>query len=310
MPDCGPVAGRELASLIDAFAVSLAAERNASAHTIRSYRADLSDFARWVDRCGVDPLAIGHRQMRQYLSELDRARYSRTTVNRRLSSLRGFYSWLNTSGVTDVNPASAMQGPRRAQGLPRTIPPDDMAAILQVHIEDASPSGLRNQAILEFLYACGARISEASSLLSADVDFATKQAKVYGKGSKERIVPLHDIAVESMRRYAWMGRPELVSAKGESASTGRFFLSTRGNPMGPDAMRKMFKATLAAAGVDSTYTPHDVRHTFATDLLEGGADLRSVQEMLGHASLSTTQIYTHLTAGRLKDVHARAHPRG
>lgn len=310
MPECEGASGRGLGHLIDSFSAALAVERNASAHTVRSYRTDLNDFARWTQRAGVDPLTLSHRQLRLYLSELDRARYSRTTVNRRMSSLRSFYSWLNITGVTDVNPAAAMQGPRLAKGLPRVIPAADMARILAVHSGDETPSGMRDQAILEFLYACGARISEASSLIAADVDFAQKQVKVFGKGSKERILPLHDMAVESMRRYAWLARPELAAAKGGQQAQGRFFLSTRGNPMGPDAMRKMFKSTLAQAGVDPSYTPHDMRHTFATDLLEGGADLRSVQEMLGHASLSTTQIYTHLTAGRLKDIHAKAHPRG
>ena len=309
MPDTLSDRGRALETLIDGFAGSLSAERNASAHTIRSYCADLGDFSRWAKRANVNPLTLSHRQLRLYLSELDRARYSRKTVNRRLSSLRSFYAWLNVTGVTDVNPAAAMQGPRSGKSLPRVIPPSDMAAILGVHAQDETPAGLRNQAILEFLYACGARISEASTLLSSNVDFASKNVKVLGKGSKERIIPIHDVALDSLRRYAWLARPELA-VKGEDGAQGRFFLSTRGNPMGPDAMRKMFKAVLLEAGVDPAYTPHDMRHSFATDLLEGGADLRSVQEMLGHASLSTTQIYTHLTPGRLKDVHTRAHPRG
>lgn len=299
---------------IEGFCRALEAERNASVHTVRAYRGDLVDFARYAQRKGF---AIGEadmRQLRGYLAELDRAQYSRTTVNRRLSSLRAFYRWLNVTGVCEGDPASALQGPKLPQRLPTCIRPADMAKILAVHcawdergrLREQSPVDMRNQAILEFLYACGARISETSGLLERDVDWDQGQVKVFGKGSKERIIPLHEMALRTMRSYAIVGRPRLLGDK----SCAHFFVSTRGNPMGTDAMRKMFKETLRIAGVDETLSPHDMRHTFATDLLNGGADLRSVQEMLGHAGLSTTQIYTHLTSDRLKEVHARAHPRG
>ena len=165
---------------------------------------------------------------------------------------------------------------------------------------------MRDQALLEFLYACGARISEASGLHSDCVDFDQCQVKVFGKGGKERIIPLHDLCIETMKRYFYDYRPVLLRDK----SSPYFFVSTRGNQMGTDAMRKMFKETVREAGLDDSLSPHDMRHTFATDLLAGGADLRSVQEMLGHSSLSTTQIYTHLTPARLKQVHRLAHPRG
>ena len=148
-------------------------------------------------------------------------------------------------------------------------------------------------------------MSEASGLTLEGVDFAQGQVKVFGKGSKERIIPLHDMALSAMRTYLLLARPKLLK-DGES---DYFFVSTRGNQMSPDAIRKMFKESVRAAGLSEDLTPHDMRHTFATDLLSGGANLRSVQEMLGHASLSTTQIYTHVSVERLKSAHAQAHPR-
>ncbi|MEG2260673.1 MAG: tyrosine recombinase [Raoultibacter sp.] len=306
--ECDPAA----AAAVEAFCASLRIERNASPHTVRAYCVDLQDFIRWTHREHFDVLTLDHRQLRSYLAQLDQAQYSRKTINRRLSTLRAFYRWLNVTGQTRSDPASVLQGPKLARMLPHRISADDMAAILRVHGKRAgkqqreqSKTDYRDQALLEFLYACGARISEASGLQVSDVDFAQKQVRVFGKGRKQRIIPLHDLAVESMHAYAQVARPYLL----KEAPCSYFFVSTRGNQMGTDAMRKMFKATLRAAGVDETLSPHDMRHTFASDLLEGGADLRSVQEMLGHVSLSTTQIYTHLSPERLIEVHHQAHPR-
>lgn len=308
--DCDPSA----ASLVQGFCDAMRFEHNASVHTVRAYRIDLMDYARWAYREGIDPLMATHRQLRRYLGELDRAQYSRTTINRRLSALRSFFRWLNVTGTIQEDPASILQGPKQQKSLPHVIRPNDMVKLLSVYGKrdaagrprEQSSTDLRNQALLEFLYACGARISEASGLLMANVDFARGQVKVFGKGSKERIIPLHDMAVSCMRTYALVARPTILGER----TCDYFFVSTRGNRMGTDAMRKMFKEALRLAGLDETLSPHDMRHTFATDLLDGGADLRSVQEMLGHASLSTTQIYTHLTPGRLKQVHSQAHPRG
>ena len=308
-----PLDGRVL-RLVDAFCRALSAERNLSPRTVRAYRADLLDCARWAARRDVDLLHATHRELRGYLAELDRARYARTTVNRRLSSLRAWYRWLEKTGRTEGNPAAVLQGPKQPRRLPRRIQPRDMAAILSVHAarradggeRSRTPEDVRDQALLEFWYACGARISESADLLAADVDFAQGQVRLFGKGRKERIVPLHPFALASMREYRDEARGKLL----RGADSPYFFVSSRGGRYGTDAMRRMFKATLAAAGVDPGFTPHDVRHTFASDLLEGGADLRSVQELLGHASLSTTQIYTHVSIERLASVHRQAHPRG
>ncbi len=308
-----PEAESRVVALVDNFCEAMRIEHNASVHTVRAYHVDLMDYARWAMRENVDPLTATHRQLRRYLGELDRAQYSRTTINRRLSALRSFYRWLNVTGATDVDPASVLQGPKQPKSLPHVIKPKDMVKLLSVYgprdvsgrVREQSDVDKRNVALLEFLYACGARVSEASGLLASDVDFESGQVKVFGKGSKERIIPLHELALDSMRSYAIAARPHLL----EDRTSEYFFVSTRGNQMTTDSIRKMFKEALRLAGLDETLSPHVMRHTFATDLLAGGADLRSVQEMLGHASLSTTQIYTHLSPARLKEVHAQAHPR-
>ena len=312
--DCAPACDPRTETLIEDFCGAMRVEHNASVHTVRAYHIDLMDYARWAARERVAPLEATHKQLRRYLGELDRAQYSRTTINRRLSALRSFFRWLNVTNVTDCDPASVLQGPRQQKSLPHVIRAADMVKLLSVYgardvsgnQREQSPVDMRNLALLEFLYACGARISEAAGLLTANVDFERGQVKVFGKGSKERIIPLHELALSSMRTYLLIARPRILSEK----NSDFFFVSTRGNGMTTDAIRKMFKEALRAAGLDETLSPHDMRHTFATDLLDGGADLRSVQEMLGHASLSTTQIYTHLSPGRLKQVHRRAHPRG
>lgn len=312
----GPALGDEMpgARDVEAFCAYLALERNASVHTVRNYRIDLLDYMRWARREKLDPLSVTHKQLRRYLGELDCARYSRTTVNRRLSALRSFFRWLNMVGRVDNDPASVLQGPKTPRNLPKVIKPADMARLLSVHakrdlagnVQPQTYEDMRDLALLELLYACGARISEASGLKAADVDLDSNQVKVFGKGAKERIIPIHELAVQAMRAYGMVGRRKLL---GDKASE-YFFVSTRGNQMSPDAMRKMFKATVRAAGLDDSLSPHAMRHTFATDMLTGGADLRSVQEMLGHSSLSTTQIYTHVSPERLRAVHAQAHPRG
>lgn len=299
--------GQELAVdvLIDRYLLELSAGKNDSPHTMRAYAGDLADFCRWAERNNVDILAIKHRGFRRYLAELDAARYSRRTINRRLSAVRGFYRWLASEELIEADPSQVVSGPKQPKSLPRLIAADDMDKILAV-CDTADPAGLRDQAILELLYASGARVSEVAGLAMGDVDFAQRQIKVMGKGSKVRIIPVHDTALATLRRYLAEARPALLGDK----QTDALLISTRGNPLSADAIRTIFKRILKTAGVDQSLSPHDVRHTFATVLLEGGADLRSVQELLGHSSLSTTQIYTHLSISHLKDVHHQAHPRG
>ncbi len=293
---------------------SLELERNYSKHTIRNYQIDIEEYLRWIVRNEYDPKKITHRQFRRYLSDLDAAQYSRNTINRRLSSIRGFYAWMSAHGLTDTNPTSAISGPKKPIRLPHTLQTSEITKILEVYTGD-SFEDIRNQAILELIYACGLRVSEASNLVLQNLDLANGQIRVLGKGSKERIVPVHNLAIATLTSYLKGARPALLAQLKEKENVkpdnlDYVFLSKRGNRFSEAEIRKMFKKTLATAGLDLGFTPHDLRHSFATDVLNGGADLRSVQEMLGHSSLSTTQIYTHVTPERLKEIHHQAHPRG
>jgi integrase/recombinase XerD len=209
-------------------------------------------------------------------------------------------------GYLADDPLSVVSGPRLARSLPATLTPADVRRLLEAS-DDSTPVGYRNRAIIELLYASGARVSEVAGLSVSSVDFARMQVTVFGKGSKQRIIPLHKLALRTLHEYLTRARFELASHA--ERPTDALFLTTRGNAMSTDAIRKMFKQALRQAGLDDSYSPHDLRHSFATDMLDGGADVRSVQEMLGHANLSTTQIYTHLSIGHLKETLNRAHPR-
>lgn len=300
-------------ALLDEFLEHLRVEQVASEHTLRAYRSDLEGFLRWCDRKGVDPLAANHQQLRGYLADMDRARYERSTVNRRLSALHGFYRWAALVGHVKGDPSDALSGPKLNRHLPHVIKRDEMRALMAVHGKldlygnerEQSATDMRDQAILELLYACGARISEAANLTLQSVDFRECQVRLFGKGRKERIVPLHELCIQALQDYLTNARPKLL----KGARSQAFFISNTGKPMSADSMRIMFKETVRTAGLDIDTSPHDMRHSFATDLLDGGADLRSVQEMLGHASLSTTQIYTHLSPARLREAHHKSHPR-
>ncbi len=288
------------------FLDSLGAARQYSQHTIDAYGSDLDGFLDWMCANNVNMLEITHRQMRAYMGFLNSQGYAKSTVNRKLSAAKSFYKWMVEDGELDASPLSVVSAPKKPKALPRRLIPADVAKLLGAWREGDAKS-VRNQSILELMYASGARISEISGMNVADVDFSQRQIRVFGKGSKERIVPIHDLAAGSLEDYMKNARPELAAKSRQQ--TPRLFLSARGNPMSSAAIRKMFKETLQLAGLDSSFTPHDMRHSFATDMLEGGADLRTVQELLGHSSLSTTQIYTHLSAEHLREVYAKAHPR-
>jgi len=289
---------------VDRYLAHLRVERGLSDHTLRAYSSDLARYLEWAERAGMDPLRVTHRQLRGYLAELDRAKYSRRTVARRLAALRGLFAYLTEEGLVESDPASVLTTPKVPRSLPKTVPDDVVTALMDSPPPD-TPVGLRDRAILEMLYATGARVAEVAGLTLGRLDLPGAQVTLLGKGSKERIAPLHAMAVSRIREYLASGRPELR----KDASGDTVFLSSRGNAMSADAIRRMFKKRLLETGAATGVGPHALRHTFATQMLEGGADLRTVQELLGHVALSTTQIYTHLSMGRLKDVHGTAHPR-
>lgn len=295
---------------IDAYCAQLTCVRSLSENTERGYEADLRAFSRWCDVQGVDALSITHKELRFYLGYLSRARYATTTINRHLSAIRGLYAWMGSHGYETGQAAAAVASPKNARCLPATMSDADAARLMD-SCDVGCPEGLRDRAFLELLYASGARVSEVSDLDVASIDFGSSQLRLFGKGNKERVVPVYELALDWVGRYLHEARGIFLSrAKRNPADSSRAaFLSTRGNRMSADALRRVFESHVASAGLDSSLTPHAMRHTYATELLSGGADLRSVQELLGHESLSTTQVYTHLSVDRLKDAARAAHPR-
>lgn len=313
MVDSACIRARELA---DTFLSYLARVRNYSPNTAAAYAQDLDCFLIWASNCGIDVLQATHRDFRRFLSSLSGAGYAKTTVNRRLSAVRSFYSWLVREGVIESNPAAVVSSPKLPKPLPHVLSQEDVEKLLKC-AGASTPAGALDAALVELLYASGARIGEVASLDVDRIDFSDKSVRLFGKGSKERIVPLYPAALHALDAYLAHARPVLLANhKGgltaeEAADAQRaLFINARGARMSERSLRSRFEKLLARAGLAGMATPHTMRHTFATEVLDGGADLRSVQEMLGHASLSTTQIYTHLTPERLREVSLQAHPRG
>lgn len=293
--------------LLDQYCAYLAEVRNLSPHTVRAYRRDVCVWLAWIEAHNLSYAEITHRDLRAYLADFNRAGYTARTSVRNLSSLRGFYRWLVREKYCTSDAVSVVVSPKLGRPLPHAATDADVVALIQSCGEDSA--GIRDRVMLELLYASGARISELAGLTVDRVDLTQGQVKLLGKRSKERVVPLYEVARSWIRRYLEEARPVLVAARKSPQPTAALFLSARGNPMSADTLRARFSALVAQAGVDPHLSPHSLRHGFATELLSGGADLRSVQELLGHESLSTTQVYTHLSVTRLKEAARLAHPR-
>ncbi len=289
---------------VDRFLTHLTVERNASPQTVRAYASDLARYLEWAERAGADALDLTPQELRRYLAELDRARYARRTIARRLSAVRSLFAYLNREGFVVRDPAAVLVTPKLPARLPRIASADLLARLLAAPPSD-SAVGLRDRALLELLYATGARVSEVAALDLEAVDLVGAQIVVTGKGDKQRILPLHREAVARLRAYLLSGRNRLKPRAAEQA----VFLNRDGTRLTDGGIRRMLHRRLVELGETADITPHTLRHTFATHLLEGGADLRSVQDLLGHVALSTTQIYTHLGVERLRRVHRDAHPR-
>jgi site-specific recombinase XerD len=294
---------------VDEFVAHTQLERGRRAHTVAAYRRDALDLARRATGWGRShPGELRRDDLRRYLSELAEEGYARSTMARRTSSLRTWFALLERRGVVAADPTALLVTPKQGRHLPRVLRVDQVVAMLDA-IPGDSPVGLRDRALVELLYASGARIAEACGLTLAALDLGQAQVLLDGKGGKERIVPIGRAAREALDDYLRSARPLLLAASGQAGPADAIVLrGDRGGPLGTRDARTLIERIGRRAGVGHV-TPHTLRHSFATHLLEGGADLRVVQELLGHASLATTQRYTHLSRGRLREVHALAHPR-
>jgi integrase/recombinase XerD len=289
-----------LASAIDAFLLELRVERGLSPLTVAAYRRDLTEFAASAGpRWRTDPEPI-----RDFVNALRRAGRRATTQARKVAAIRSFYGFALREGLAERDVAALVDAPRPGSYLPDVLDPDDVERILEAPPAD-DPAGIRDRAILELLYACGLRVSELTGLDLDRVDLAALQVRVIGKGNKERRVPMGEPARERLHRYLAGPRAEWTVRR----PTAACFVSRRGQRLSREAVWRLVRRWVEAAGVSGHVTPHTFRHSFATHLLAGGADLRVVQALLGHASISTTQLYTHLTGERLREVYLRAHPR-
>jgi integrase/recombinase XerC len=285
-------------------------ERNVSGNTIHAYRDDLESFVGFLcndyftmGRDQLDLARVDHLTVRSYLAHLSRRKMSRATVSRHLSTLRSFFKYLVREGAVEANPARTVATPKREKHLPTVMQPSDVATLLEQ--PDASTTlGTRDRAWMELLYASGLRISELVGVDLDDLELRARLVKVHGKGSKERIVPFGTKAEAALRAYLAV-RGELAGDPDEQA----VFVNYRGQRITTRSVRRLFDTYLKQASLRAGISPHTMRHSFATHLLNAGADLRGIQELLGHASLSTTQKYTHLNDWQLIAVYKKAHPR-
>jgi integrase/recombinase XerC len=289
---------------LDRFVQSLTA---AAPATVAAYRQDLAAFVEWAERASIDdPGAVDRRTLRRYVAYLGTRRYARRTIARRASSLRRYFGWLVRTGRLAVDPAAGLSAPGGDGRLPRVLRADELASLLDQPpvVVDSDPASIRwrDDAVLELLYGSGLRVAELCGLRPGDLDLQAGTVTVWGKGAKQRQVPITPPAVDALRAWLERGRTELV---GDDTPADAVFLNRRGRQLAPRDVRRIIDRRAAAP----TH-PHALRHTFATHLLDGGADLRVVQELLGHADLSTTQHYTHVSKERLRSVYEATHPRG
>ncbi|TFC13059.1 tyrosine recombinase XerC [Cryobacterium algoritolerans] len=313
------VTGRtvSLAAAVEDFAVYLAVERGFSPHTVRAYRSDLAGLLTFAEGRGVvESSALTLDLLRDWLWVGSQSGLARATIARRSATARGFTAWLAHTGASPADPAIRLRSPKPGRTLPRVInraQMQDLFGHLELRAADSEPHALRDLAIVELLYASGLRVSELVGLEAGDVDLHRLTVRVTGKGSKERVVPFGVPAQSAILAYLDRGRPVLAAAKlpaqASALEVGALFLGTARRRLGVRAVYRLVAALLADVPGNGPAGPHALRHTAATHLLDGGADLRAVQELLGHASLGTTQIYTHVSAERLKQSYLNAHPR-
>ncbi|HEX3030861.1 MAG TPA: tyrosine recombinase XerC [Bacillota bacterium] len=301
---------------LDAYMYHLQVEKNASPHTLQNYQKDIFQFIDFlaaelaVSDDLVRPDQVTHLLVRGYLANLKQSGMARTTIARKLAAIRSYFRYLCREELLEVNPLKAVATPKQEKRLPGFLYQEEMQCLLDAP-DPVSPLGKRDRAILELLYASGIRVSELVSLSVADLDFGIGYVKVLGKGQKERIVPVGSYALGALRAYLKEGRPALAGQKEGKTLTGSapLFVNNKGQRLSDRGVRYLVNKYIQEISVAKKVSPHTLRHSFATHLLEAGADLRTVQELLGHVKMSTTQIYTHVTKERIKQVYNKAHPR-
>ncbi len=289
---------------INSFLADLGTERQASSHTLRSYHDDMEIFTRYLEenqKEGNDPTIVNPARLRRYSAWLNGQGYAASTIARRLASLRSFYRYLRRQGIVTTDPTSGLRNPKQPQRLPRLLRIDDVIRLLDA-IPVHTALGVRDRAMLETLYGGGLRVSELVGLNLDDIDFESDLVRVRGKGRRERLSPIGPMAIRWIHYYLPIRQPE-------SAGEQAVFLNRYGTRLTTRSVGRLLEDHLARAGLTSAASPHTLRHSFATHLLDRGADLRSVQELLGHRNLTTTQIYTHVTRDRLLHIYQGAHPR-
>jgi integrase/recombinase XerC len=294
---------------LDRFLQYLRSERNASEYTVKSYREDLIALADYLAEAGgghtPSPGSITVLDLRGYVAAMHEAGYAKTTIARRLASLRSFFRFGQREGWTETNPAKPLRNPRKGRSLPHFLSAEDIGRLLQSPPSN-EPMGLRDRAILETMYSAGLRVSEVVGLNDGDLDFAAGVLRVRGKGRRERLSPVGSYAVRAVERWQKVRKLSVREPNGVSAPV---FVNKFGRRLTTRSVARMLEKYLTIAGLDARTSPHSLRHSFATHLLDRGADIRSVQELLGHKSLVTTQIYTHVSSAALKQVYEKAHPR-
>ncbi len=300
---------RHLTDLTFEFLACLELERGLSRNTLEAYRSDLQQYGAFLGRVGRDPLQARPSDLAGFVSELAAGREGKppvasATLQRKIACLRSFYRHLRREQIIDHDPTAELRPPRSPGRLPKVLTRDEVNRLL-AQPRGTSPAGQRDRALLETMYACGLRASEAITLELSELDLELGMLRARGKGSKERLVPVGRKAIETLQVYLRRARPRLVGLHDEA----HVFVNLRGTGLTRQGLYKIVQGHARSAGLEQRMSPHTLRHTFATHLLAGGCDLRSLQEMLGHADIGTTQIYTHLSADRLRDVYFDAHPR-
>jgi integrase/recombinase XerD len=308
-PIIAPLRTGSFEDLVLDFIAYLELERGLSRNTLEAYRSDLLQYGAYLRRAGRDALQVSHSDLAAFVGDLaaggdGRPPAAATTVQRKVACLRSFYRHLRREEILDRDPTAELKGPPRGKKLPKVLTRDEVAKLL-AQPRGTGPAALRDRALLELMYACGLRASEAVDMQLDEIDVEDGVLRANGKGGKERLVPIGSKALDALRFYLLRGRPILVGDGEEK----RVFVNQRGQGLTRQGLYKIVQRHARSAGLSEKMSPHTLRHTFATHLLAGGCDLRSLQEMLGHADIATTQIYTHLSADRLRDVYFDAHPR-